>query len=350
MGLETTQYEVDESYIHARSALRDFYKQLAIVGDLIRKSGPNSPENAVFLKLEVNTVFDKYRTYLSQYRFALSAASDYTNSNGGGDYVSRVNSLPLSVGGFAPNSEQAAGLLHTGQFAAEGTAEADRLDSRNENIAIGLDYAGTAASLVLGAGALKVGVQKALTEGGKRAAAWYLARELTKVGVLFGASYFAAPLAKEVGLSDEQIENVQVGVRLLQLAFVGQQYYVAGINAPTGSPNAGALGFLRSSKIARIAAQAGVDCSEIAEDFGRAANGEGSILRFAPSAKGQLLVPETPSGGGLNLEQYQYHEVYSDGNFVYDPRLSQSPIDKNVYLNVMKALNPDATISVMKPK
>ncbi len=40
------------------------------------------------------------------------------------------------------------------------------------------------------------------------------------------------------------------------------------------------------------------------------------------------------------MEQYVFHEVYTDGRYAYDPRLSQTPIPLGDYQNVMRSLNP----------
>ncbi|MFD4457783.1 RHS repeat-associated core domain-containing protein [Nocardia sp. NPDC058480] len=80
-----------------------------------------------------------------------------------------------------------------------------------------------------------------------------------------------------------------------------------------------------------------VDCSEIADWMLRRADGEGRIIRYEP-APGSTL--ETPEAGGRIMEQYVFHEVYTDGRYAYDPRLSQTPIPLGDYQSVMRSLNP----------
>src|SRR6185312_15250795 len=61
----------------------------------------------------------------------------------------------------------------------------------------------------------------------------------------------------------------------------------------------------------------GEDCSEIACDLLNAADGRGSILRVEPPRGQRLTIME--SEGPTSVV---YHEVYSDGRFVFDPRRS----------------------------
>ncbi|MDT9722139.1 WXG100 family type VII secretion target [Paenibacillus sp. ClWae2A] len=70
------------------------------------------------------------------------------------------------------------------------------------------------------------------------------------------------------------------------------------------------------------------DCSEIAEDLANAAKGKGEIITLRSSEKyGSIEVYEY----GVK-EKFDYHTVYSDGKYVYDPRYSDNPIPKDVYL------------------
>ena len=85
------------------------------------------------------------------------------------------------------------------------------------------------------------------------------------------------------------------------------------------------------------------DCSEIAEDLAEAANGDGNILRVEPP-KGKLLDVEE---NGIR-EQYEYHEVYSDDKYVYDPRLSRDPIPKAEWEREIIGDNPGAKIRTTK--
>ncbi|MBY0217848.1 WXG100 family type VII secretion target [Paenibacillus illinoisensis] len=77
------------------------------------------------------------------------------------------------------------------------------------------------------------------------------------------------------------------------------------------------------------------DCSEIAEDLANAAHGHGEIITLRSSEKyGRIEVYEY----GVK-EKFDYHTVYSDGKYVYDPRYSDDPVPKDVYLKDMGAQN-----------
>jgi len=84
----------------------------------------------------------------------------------------------------------------------------------------------------------------------------------------------------------------------------------------------------------------GTDCSEIAEKLFNAVDGNGKVLRVTGA-----------NGSDLNLLEYgkvgvgfKYHEVLTDGRYVYDPRLSSSPVPKGDWQKMINALNPGAKI------
>lgn len=87
-----------------------------------------------------------------------------------------------------------------------------------------------------------------------------------------------------------------------------------------------------------------IDCSEIAEDI-RDSAGHGQILRM-----------RSGSGRDLQLEEFgqvqggfKYHDVYTDGRFVYDPRYSENPVRLQEWQNRMRELNPDAEFGPAPP-
>ncbi|SKA59865.1 RHS repeat-associated core domain-containing protein [Eubacterium uniforme] len=77
----------------------------------------------------------------------------------------------------------------------------------------------------------------------------------------------------------------------------------------------------------------GYDCSEIAEDFYEKAGDKGIIYRIEGK------------NGSINgyeygrIENYVYHDVYSDGKYIYDPRFSNSRILKDDYFRKMNEIN-----------
>lgn len=78
------------------------------------------------------------------------------------------------------------------------------------------------------------------------------------------------------------------------------------------------------------------DCSDIANKLFSASGGKGKIIEVVPSSKGALNVFEN---GSVVPEQW-YHQVYTDGRYVYDPRLSSSPIPKGDWEQHIKKINP----------
>ncbi|GBG57802.1 toxin CdiA [Sporomusaceae bacterium FL31] len=78
-----------------------------------------------------------------------------------------------------------------------------------------------------------------------------------------------------------------------------------------------------------------IDCSEIAEDLYNASGKNGKIYNI------------TGKEGSLNgyeygkVENYIYHQVYSDGKYIYDPRFSDVPVLKDDYFKALKEINPD---------
>ncbi len=41
------------------------------------------------------------------------------------------------------------------------------------------------------------------------------------------------------------------------------------------------------------------------------------------------------------IEPFDYHEVYSDGEYIYDPRYSNEPVPKSDYFRSLREINPD---------
>jgi hypothetical protein len=84
------------------------------------------------------------------------------------------------------------------------------------------------------------------------------------------------------------------------------------------------------------------DCSEIADDLYSAAGNKGKIYEVRSKS------------GGLNVEEYgvketfDYHTVYSDGKYVYDPRYSNTPILEKDYFKMIEKWNPNG-VDIFEP-
>ena len=79
----------------------------------------------------------------------------------------------------------------------------------------------------------------------------------------------------------------------------------------------------------------GYDCSEIAEDFYNVAGNQGNIYRI--EGKNGII-------NGFEYDdilEFDYHEVYSDGINIYDPRYRNEAIPKDDYFRALKEINPD---------
>ncbi|WP_025121277.1 MULTISPECIES: hemagglutinin repeat-containing protein [unclassified Serratia (in: enterobacteria)] len=84
------------------------------------------------------------------------------------------------------------------------------------------------------------------------------------------------------------------------------------------------------------------DCSDIAPTLLDAAGGQGKIIEVRPVSRGNLNVFES----GQIEREMEFHQVYTDGRYVYDPRVSLKPIPKGDWEKHIKAINPEGvTIS-----
>ncbi|MDG4858324.1 DUF6531 domain-containing protein [Streptomyces sp. T-3] len=79
-----------------------------------------------------------------------------------------------------------------------------------------------------------------------------------------------------------------------------------------------------------------IDCSEIAENILRRSGGEGKIINFTTPSK-EINIP---SSGGQIETAYRYHDVYTDGRYIYDPEMSPNPIPLGDYKRALRHLNP----------
>ncbi|WP_247423038.1 hemagglutinin repeat-containing protein [Ralstonia pseudosolanacearum] len=89
-----------------------------------------------------------------------------------------------------------------------------------------------------------------------------------------------------------------------------------------------------------------IDCSEIAERLLNVAKGEGQIIEVRPTIPRTLNVFEN---GKIEPNQF-YHQVYTDGRYVYDPRISSRPIPKGDWEQHIRNINPSGVVISNKPQ
>lgn len=77
------------------------------------------------------------------------------------------------------------------------------------------------------------------------------------------------------------------------------------------------------------------DCSEIAEDFYNASGENGKIYRIE-GKNGSVYGYEYE-----DILEFEYHEVYSDGSNIYDPRYKNIPVPKDDYFRALREINPE---------
>ncbi|MGX1506685.1 UNVERIFIED_CONTAM: RHS repeat-associated protein [Streptomyces graminofaciens] len=86
-----------------------------------------------------------------------------------------------------------------------------------------------------------------------------------------------------------------------------------------------------------------IDCSEIAERVLEGSSGNGKIVNFTLREGGDIHIPENM---GSQVTEYRYHDVYTDGKYVYDPAMSNDPIPYGDYERAIRLNNPDKKLIV----
>lgn len=128
-----------------------------------------------------------------------------------------------------------------------------------------------------------------------------------------------------------QGEAVETAARAPEAAIIGRPFRAPN---PARPPNEAATRTMQEMTIPEE-----MDCSEIAERLLDSA-GTGRVLRVEPATPGSLRVLE-----GNRVEgNMSYHEAYTDQAYVFDPRMSGTPIPKGDWGKVMKALNPGGSV------
>ncbi|WSQ11534.1 DUF6531 domain-containing protein [Streptomyces sp. NBC_01231] len=101
---------------------------------------------------------------------------------------------------------------------------------------------------------------------------------------------------------------------------------------PNYPPDGAAAEVMRSAPIG-----GNIDCSEIAEYILRESGGQGKIINFTLRGDPAINIGEN---SGKVVTEYRYHDVYTDGRYVYDPAMSPKPIPYGDYERSIRLLNP----------
>ena len=110
---------------------------------------------------------------------------------------------------------------------------------------------------------------------------------------------------------------------------------------PDFPPNEAVVNAMQRPEIRRMVENCdNVDCSELAEKFLKISEGVGKIIEVRPKIKGGLNVLER----GEIKDDNVYHQVYTDGRYVYDPRISYEPLPKGDWEKFMKKINPEGVV------
>ncbi|WP_420706606.1 DUF6531 domain-containing protein [Streptomyces sp. NRRL F-5727] len=80
-----------------------------------------------------------------------------------------------------------------------------------------------------------------------------------------------------------------------------------------------------------------IDCSEIAERILEGSSGDGKIINLTTRGSDVINIPEEM---GSKVTEYRYHDIYTDGRYVYDPAMSSDPIPYGDYERAIRLLNP----------
>jgi len=107
---------------------------------------------------------------------------------------------------------------------------------------------------------------------------------------------------------------------------------------PNFPPDGAATAAMRSAPIG-----GNIDCSEIAEYIMRESGGQGKIVNFTIKDDPIISIPES---SGQVVTEYRYHDVYSDGRYVYDPAMRSDPIPYGDYERSIRLLNPGKKLVV----
>jgi hypothetical protein len=113
-------------------------------------------------------------------------------------------------------------------------------------------------------------------------------------------------------------------------------------------PNQGASDLLKDEAFRRRALEPGTECAETADALQAAAGGGvgGTLSISPPEGSAKVRHPTR-----LGVAKSNHHQVFTDGEFVYDPLYKDTPIPRAEYEAEIRSLNgPTADISFFEAR
>jgi hypothetical protein len=142
----------------------------------------------------------------------------------------------------------------------------------------------------------------------------------------------SAPVVSAAAAQPSKADAASIGSTNGEERILGRSFRAPNV---ARAPNPAAA----AEALAQVPIDRNTDCADLSYRIQKAA-GVGSILRAEPAKRGTLRVLEF---GEIEEDMY-YHEAYTDGAYVFDPRMSSSPIPKSDWIRVMTNLNPGVKI------
>ncbi|MEV6322406.1 hypothetical protein AB0M45_14600 [Nocardia sp. NPDC051787] len=166
--------------------------------------------------------------------------------------------------------------------------------------------------------------------------------DISKLIRIIGAAAAATGTAAFVVTAFDKVPSltdiaVKLGAIIAMKVYIDDDGNPASEGDTSGAPSSAVTDEM--ARMLREGIHPGEDCSEIAEHLKKVAAGAGEILRVDPAPGQEVTVEEYGQ-----REQFLYHEVYTDGKYVYDPRHSSNPIPIEQWRKTIMGDNPGATI------
>ncbi len=157
------------------------------------------------------------------------------------------------------------------------------------------------------------------------------------VGGAAGAK-ITAEVADEIG---KRLDDAARGATTAGEVIPGLSRPVRGVN-PHYPANQNVVDYMNGKYMSDYKMCEGNDCSDIAEKLLDVANGKGYIMEVRPADKFDTI--NIFENGKIEPEGMVYHQVYTDGRYVYDPRVSNNPIPKGDWEKHIRGINKDKNL------